>query len=114
MRSFKTLTFGVAAATMVAVSAPLAGAAEFKLTAGSSHPPIIPWVGTIKNFVVPQSVVRLKAMGGKHTIKWTEAYAGALYNWKNTLEGVQDGLADVGWVGTLWEPSKLPLHNASF
>ncbi|MDH3232104.1 MAG: C4-dicarboxylate TRAP transporter substrate-binding protein [Alphaproteobacteria bacterium] len=114
MRSFKTLTFGVATAAMVAVSAPQAGAAEFKLTAGSSHPPIIPWVGTIKNHVVPQSVARLKAMGGKHTIKWTEAYAGALYNWKNTLEGIQDGLADVGWVGTLWEPSKLPLHNASF
>ncbi|HUT50710.1 MAG TPA: C4-dicarboxylate TRAP transporter substrate-binding protein [Alphaproteobacteria bacterium] len=114
MRSLKTLTFGVAAAAMVAVSAPLAGAAEFKLTAGSSHPPIIPWVGTIKNFVVPESVKRLKAMGGKHTIKWTEAYAGALYNWQNTLEGVQEGLADVGWVGTLWEPNKLPLMNVTY
>jgi len=114
MRSIRTIAIGVAAATFAALTAPQAGAKEFKLTAGSSHPPIIPWVGTIKNHVVPQSVVRLKAMGGKHTIKWTEAYAGALYNWKNTLEGVQEGLADLGWVGTLWEPNKLPLHNASF
>jgi TRAP-type C4-dicarboxylate transport system substrate-binding protein len=86
----------------------------WKLTAGSSHPPIIPWVATIKNFVVPQSNVRLREIGSPETIKWTEAYAGALYNFKNTLEGIEQGLADIGWVGTLWEPVKLPLQNVSF
>jgi len=103
---------------LAAVSAPLlprrADAATFKLTAGSSHPPIIPWVGTIKDHVVPESVKRLAAMNNGHTIEWTEAYAGALYNFQNTLEGVQDGLADIGWVGTLWEPNKLPLHNVTY
>jgi len=102
------------AAALLLVAAPLTSAKVFKLTAGSSHPPIIPWVGTIHNFVVPESNRRLKAMGSPDRIKWTEAYAGALYNFKNTLEGVQDGLADIGWVGTLWEPSKLPLHNVTF
>ncbi len=87
-------------------------AAEFRLTASSSHPPIVPWVKTIKDYVVPESVKRAKALG--HTIKWTEAYAGALYNFKNTLEGIEEGLGDVGWVGTLWEPNKLPLQNATF
>ncbi len=107
----------VTSAILAAMCAlPLAGAqsAEFKMTAGSSHPPIIPWVGAIKNHVVPQSVLRLKQAGGKNTIKWTEAYAGALYNFQNTLEGVQDGLADIGWVGTLWEPNKLPLQNVTY
>jgi len=118
MRSLKITTIGtaigMAAAAVVALSAPQAGAAEYKMTAGSSHPPIIPWVGTIKNHVVPMSNKYLKAMGSKNTIKWTEAYAGSLYNWQNTLEGVQEGLADVGWVGTLWEPNKMPLMNVTY
>lgn len=97
-------------AAMTAVST--ADAAEFKMTASSSHPPVIPWVATIKNHVVPESAKRAKAMG--HEIKWTEAYAGALYNFQNTLEGVETGLGDVAWVGTLWEPEKLPLYQFSF
>ena len=91
-----------------------AHAKEYKLTAGSSHPPIIPWVGTIHDHVVPESNKRLKAMGSSDTIVWTEAYSGALYNFQNTLEGVEEGLADIGWVGTLWEPSKLPLMNVTY
>lgn len=85
---------------------------EFKITASSSHPPVVPWVAVIKNYVVPEARKRAKALG--HSIKWTEAYAGSLYNFKNTLEGIEDGLGDIGWVGTLWEPNKLPLHNVTF
>ena len=89
-----------------------ATAKEFRLTASSSHPPVVPWVKTIQDFVVPESVKRAEKLG--HKIIWTEAYAGALYNFKNTLEGIGDGLGDVGWVGTLWEPNKLPLQNVTF
>lgn len=103
---------GIAAASLLAATT--GGEAKvWKLTAGSSHPPIIPWVGTIKNHVVPEAAKRVKAANGD-TIEWTEAYAGALYNFKNTLEGIEEGLADLGWVGTLWEPNKLPLHNVTF
>ncbi len=109
-----TLAIGGLAAVAFAASIAGSNAKTIKLTAGSSHPPIIPWVAVIKNHVVPQSNKRLKAMGSPHTIQWTEAYAGALYNFKNTLEGIQDGLADLGWVGTLWEPVKMPLHNVTF
>ncbi len=105
------------AAVAVAMSAVM-GAAQpghadtFKMTASSSHPPVIPWVAVIKDFVVPESAKRAKALG--HTIEWTEAYAGALYNFQNTLEGIEEGLGDIGWVGTLWEPNKMPLANATF
>ena len=102
------------AAGMVAFGAASVQAKEWKLTAGSSHPPIIPWVQVIRDHVVPESNRMLKEMGASDTIKWTQAYAGALYNFKNTLEGVGDGLADVGWVGTLWEPAKMPLQNVTF
>ena len=32
----------------------------------------------------------------------------------NALEGVEGGLADLAWVGTIFEPEKLPLHNVHF
>ncbi len=112
-RHLKKYVLTIAAAVLTAsLSTPSLNAAEFKLTASSSHPPVVPWVKTISDFVVPESTKRAKALG--HTLKWTEAYAGALYNFKNTLEGIGDGLGDVGWVGTLWEPNKLPLQNVTF
>ena len=110
----RAVAVGSAAVAVLALSALSAQAKVWKLTAASSHPPIVPWVATIKNHVVPQSNIRLKELGSPHTIKWTEAYAGALYNFKNTLEGVEKGLTDIGWVGTLWEPAKMPLHNVTF
>ena len=112
---FSTTALGLAAlaASVLSVISPSpATAADFKLTASSSHPPVVPWVKTIQDHVVPESVKRAKALG--HNIEWTEAYAGALYNFQNTLEGIGDGLGDVGWVGTLWEPNKLPLQNVTF
>ncbi len=111
----KTLVASAAAAGVaLTLGASSASAKTYKLTAGSSHPPIVPWVAMIKNHVVPESMARVKAAGKGDTIQWTQAYAGALYNFKNTLEGVQNGLADLGWVGTLWEPIKMPLMNVSF
>ncbi len=85
-----------------------------KLTAGSSHPPFLPWVEAITKHVVPETNKRLEAMGSDHTIQWTEAYAGALFNAPNALEGVEGGLADLAWIGTIFEPEKLPLHNVHF
>jgi TRAP-type C4-dicarboxylate transport system substrate-binding protein len=116
MKLFTKALVASAAASAVALTlgASAASAKIYKLTAGSSHPPIVPWVATIKNHVVPQSMAQVKAAGKGDSIQWTQAYAGALYNFKNTLEGVQNGLADLGWVGTLWEPIKMPLMNVSF
>lgn len=116
MKSLARTLVLTAAASAVALSlgTTAASAKIYKLTAGSSHPPIVPWVATIKNHFVPNSAKLVAAAGKGDTIQWTEAYAGSLYNFKNTLEGVEEGLADVGWVGTLWEPIKMPLMNVTF
>jgi TRAP-type C4-dicarboxylate transport system substrate-binding protein len=98
----------LAAATLPAV------ARDYKMTIGSSHPPVLPWTLPLKTLIVPESNKRLKALGLPDTIVWTEAYAGALYDFNNTLEGIGDGLADVGWVGSLWEPAKQPLQNVAY
>lgn len=116
MKTLSKTLIATAAASAVALTlgTSVASAKIYKLTAGSSHPPIVPWVAAIKSHVVPQSVARVVSAGKGDSIQWTEAYAGALYNFKNTLEGVENGLADIGWVGTLWEPAKMPLMNVTF
>ena len=76
--------FTIAIALLVAL--PAAGA-DYKMTIGSSHPPVLPWTIPLKELVVPESNKRLKAKGLPDSIQWTEAYAGALYDFNNTLEG---------------------------
>lgn len=105
----KTIVFVLFCAAALAVHA-----RDYKMTIGSSHPPVLPWTLPLKELVVPESNKRLKAKGLPDAIQWTEAYAGALYDFNNTLEGVGDGLADIGWVGSLWEPAKQPLQNVAY
>lgn len=35
-------------------------------------------------------------------------------DFRTLLQGVADGLADAGWVGTLWEESKMPRQNITY
>lgn len=87
---------------------------EIRLTIASSHTTGLAWVGIMHTLVVPESNARLEAMGSPHRIRWTESYGGALYKANHTLEAVEIGLTDIGWVGTLWEPSKMPLQNVTY
>jgi TRAP-type C4-dicarboxylate transport system substrate-binding protein len=85
-----------------------------RLTDASSHTTGLPWVGVMHTLVVPESNHRLEAMGSEDRIRWTESYGGSLYKLNHTLEAVEIGLTDIGWVGTLWEPSKMPLQNVTY
>jgi TRAP-type C4-dicarboxylate transport system substrate-binding protein len=85
-----------------------------RLTAASSQGTTLAWIGAIHTLVVPELGRRLAARGSPHRIRWTEAYGGSLYKYSDTLEAVEVGLTDIGWVGTLWELSKLPLQNVTF
>jgi TRAP-type C4-dicarboxylate transport system substrate-binding protein len=110
-------TFNTAlAATLTSVGLPrlALGADEIRLTMASSHPTAVPWVGVLEKHVVPESNKRLDAAGSGSRIRWTESYGGALYKFDKTLEAVSDGITDLGWVGTLWEESKMPLQNVTF
>jgi TRAP-type C4-dicarboxylate transport system substrate-binding protein len=87
---------------------------EFRMTAGGPQSTNLPWIGVIQRIVVPESNARLRAAGSPHTIVWREAYGGSLYKWQNTLEAIEIGLADIGWVGAMWEASKMPLQNVTY
>jgi TRAP-type C4-dicarboxylate transport system substrate-binding protein len=97
----------------IAVAATARGE-TIRLTIASSHTTGLPWVGVMHTLVVPESNRRLEALGSPHRIRWTETYGGALYKYEHTLEAVEIGLTDMGWVGTLWELSKMPLQNVTF
>jgi TRAP-type C4-dicarboxylate transport system substrate-binding protein len=85
-----------------------------KLTVASSQATTLAWVGAMHTLVVPELDRRLAARGSPNHIRWTEAYGGSLYKYGETLEAIEIGLTDMGWVGTLWELSKLPLQNVTF
>ena len=93
---------------------PFTLAETFRLTAGGPQSAALPWIGVIQTLVVPESNRRLTAAGSEHAIVWREAYGGSLYKWQNSLEAIEIGLTDIGWVGALWETSKMPLQNVTY
>jgi TRAP-type C4-dicarboxylate transport system substrate-binding protein len=114
MGKFSIATLAAAALGFAAHAAHAADDGTIRLTIASSHSTSLAWVGTLHTLVVPEVNARLAAMGSPHRVRWTEAYGGSLYKFDNTLEAVEIGLADMGWVGTLWELSKMPLQNVTY
>lgn len=111
-RRLAGITLGLTASALAAL--PLASQAEetIRLTVGSSHPTTIPWVGMIPGVFIPE-VDRILAADGRYKIQWTEAYAGQLYGANATLTSVRDGIADMGWVFSYLEGSRMPLSQIS-
>jgi TRAP-type C4-dicarboxylate transport system substrate-binding protein len=108
------LKIAAAAAMLGTLTLPASAVETINLTIASSHPLTIPWVGPLKTIVVDKSNERLEAMGSNYRINWTEAFGGSLYGFNDTLEAVADGLTDMGWIGSLFEPAKLPLQNIMY
>jgi TRAP-type C4-dicarboxylate transport system substrate-binding protein len=99
----------------LACQVPLVQAVEtIRLTIASSHSTNFAPVGAMPRVVVAQTNERLEAQGSNYRVRWTEAYGGSLYKYENTLEAIEIGLTDIGWVGTLWESSKMPLQNVNY
>jgi len=114
MSAAETLKLRLLAAGLSLILMTAASAETFRLTAGGPQSASLPWIGVISRLVVPESNNRLRAMGSDHQIIWREAYGGSLYKWQNTLEAIEIGLTDIGWVGALWETSKMPLQNVTY
>ena len=101
-------------ALLVATSIVPVSAETVSLISASSHPTKMPWVGSMKDFVVPEINKRLAASGSTTKISWTELYGVGHFKAHDGLESVEKGLAHLAWVGTLWEPSNMPLQSVTF
>lgn len=108
--SFKAASlFGVA--TMLMGTA--AGADTFNLRVGSGHPPALPYIAQLKDFLVPEIEKRV-ADETEHEVRFVEAYGGSVAKLPEVLEAVESGLLDIGAMSTGFEPSELFLVNYAF
>lgn len=88
-------------------------AETIRMTAAAGHPPVFLWVKLMTEFYIPE-VNRRLAEGGKHKIEWTEAYGGTLVKLGTESGAIKDGIADIGFVSTIFEAPKFPLQNVSY
>lgn len=91
-----------------------ANAASYNITFAGGHGTHLPWMKAIEEFYIPEVDKRLKAAGGKDKVTWTKAFGGTLVKIGGALEGVQEGIADMAMVYTIFEPAKLPLMQVTF
>lgn len=107
-----TRLLALALAGTVALPAAAAAQQVINLTIASSHPTTIPWVGMMKTHFMARTDAILAA-GGAFRIEWQEAFGGTLYRANATLNSVEDGVTDIGWVFSMLEAGQLPLSQVS-
>lgn len=107
------LLFGAAvlSAGLALASAP-AGAERISATVVAGHPRIFVWVRTLSEVLLPTVDRALEGTG--YSMDWTEAYGGTLAKVGGELEAMEDGLAEIGIVSSLFEPSLLSLQNVTY
>ena len=102
----------LAAALLAAAGAPAAAQQEIKLTV-CAQAPVFPFVRMLSQVFIP-AVNRELAKTGKVKISWNEAYGNTLAKLGSELEGVEQGVCDVGSVATVFHTAKIPLQVVSF
>src|SRR5690606_2284844 len=85
-----------------------------KLTAAGGQPPVILCVKLLDEIYIPDEDKRLAAAGNTHKVEWTKAWGGTLIKIGSESKGISDGVADFGFVGTLFEAAKFPMQNVSY
>jgi TRAP-type C4-dicarboxylate transport system substrate-binding protein len=98
------------AVSTLAITAGGAHSDEISLRIGSGHPPGVYYVGQMINFFQVELQERV-AERTDHTITFVEGYSGSIVKVNEVLEGVQDGVLDIGGYCFCFEPSNLPLHS---
>ena len=101
-------------AALLAAASGAANAETIDITIGAGSPPVIPPIIALKEHFIPEVERRLKEVAPETTIKWNEAYGGTLVNLTSTMEGVQDGIVDMGLFFYQFEEANLPLHQVTF
>ena len=89
-----------------------AKAGEINATIVAGHPPVFRWVKHVSKTFIP--AVNKALEGTDHKIAWTEQYGGSLAKVGDELEAVEEGLAEVGLVSSLFDPAKLSVQNVTY
>ena len=89
-----------------------ASAEEFNVTIVAGHPPVFRWVKHASQTFIP--AVNKALEGSGHSVTWSEQYGGSLAKVGDELEAVEEGLAEVGLVSSLFDPAKLSVQNVTY
>ncbi|MBM3568308.1 MAG: hypothetical protein FJX46_06065 [Alphaproteobacteria bacterium] len=103
-----------ALALTAALAAPAAAQQIHKITIIAGHPPVFLWVKLTDEIFIPEVDKRLAAAGGRHKIEWNRGWGGTVAKLGTELEAIQDGLADMGFVSSIFQAAKLPLQNVTY
>ncbi len=109
----KRVSVAFAAAALFGLAPAAQAQQEIKITVSAGHAPVFLWVKHIRETMIP-AVNRELAKGGKFKITWNEAYGGTLAKLGSELETIEQGISDMGIVGSVFHPGKLPLQNVSY
>ena len=100
---------GAAFAAVIGLASGQAYSKEITLRIASGHPPGVVYAGLMQNYFQPELKKRVEERTD-HTINFVEGYSGSIVKVTEVLEGVQDGIVDIGGMCFCFEPSNLPLH----
>lgn len=101
------LAFAATSATVQNVAAE-----EMNVTIVAGHPPVFRWVKHASGTFIP--AVNKALEGTEHKITWNEQYGGSLAKVGDELEAVEEGLAEIGLVSSLFDPAKLAVQNVTY
>ena len=106
----KTITNRLIAGALAATIGTAASAEdEINLRIGSGHPPSVVYAGLMIDYFQAELKKRVEERTD-HTVTFVEGYSGSIVKVTEVLEGVQDGILDIGGMCFCFEPSNLPLH----
>ena len=86
-----------------------AQAKDITLRIGSGHPPGVVYAGLMQSYFQAEVEKRVSERT-EHTVNFVEGYSGSIVKVTEVLEGVQDGIIDIGGMCMCFEASNLPLH----
>ena len=82
---------------------------DITLRIGSGHPPGVVYAGLMQSYFQTEVEKRV-AERTEHTVNFVEGYSGSIVKVTEVLEGVQDGIIEIGGLCMCFEASNLPLH----
>ena len=104
------VALGLAGGIIIAGAGLTSAAAEdITLRIATGHPPGVVYAGLMQSYFQPELKSRVEERTD-HTINFVEGYSGSIVKTSETLEGVRDGIVDIGGFCFCFEPSNLPLH----
>tara|TARA_R110002124_G_scaffold77533_11_gene207677 strand:- start:2458 stop:3537 length:1080 start_codon:yes stop_codon:yes gene_type:complete len=113
-KTIRGLMAGTVLATglIAGLALPAVAQQSINVTVVNGHPPIFLWVKHLSETFIPAVDAALEGSG--YSINWTEAYGGSLAAVGGELDAIEDGLAEIAAVPTVFMPTKLPLQNVTY